>query len=128
MTLALRLFVAAAFVTVGVLHFTHADVFVGIMPPFIPAWLHLPAVHWSGVFEIAGGVGILVARARRAAGWGLLALLVAVFPANIHMAVNGVGIGGMEPNPVALWLRLPLQLVIAWLVWRAAELGRRRGA
>ena len=122
---ALRWLLAIAMVAVGVLHFTSPDGFVSIMPPYLPAPLLL--VHLSGVAEIAGGVGILVHRVRRAAGWGLIALYVAVFPANIHMAVNQVPMGG-EPVPAwALWLRLPLQAVfIVWAWWVAAARPRSR--
>lgn len=122
--IAFRWLAAVAFCAVGVLHFTHARVFLTIMPPFIPTGWHLACVHWSGVFEILGGVGLLVPRTRRLAGWGLLALLVAVFPANIHMALNNVALGDLPPNPVAAWARLPFQLVFAAWIWWVAELGR----
>ncbi|TNE85594.1 MAG: DoxX family membrane protein [Deltaproteobacteria bacterium] len=111
----LRWFTAATFVLVGVLHFTHADTFVRMMPPYLP-W-HLELVWLSGVFEILGGVGLLVPFSRRFATFGLLALLVAVFPANVHMAMNEVYLDGLPQSPVALWLRLPYQLVIALQVW-----------
>ena len=114
------LLAALSYVTVGVLHFTSAATFVAIMPPYIPGWLHLPAVYLSGAAEIAGGAGLLVPRFRRAAGWGILMLLVAVFPANIHMAVNKVGLPGMPVNEVLLWARLPLQFVMAAWVWWVA--------
>ena len=74
-------------------------------------------VYWSGVFEILGGIGLLIPRTRQLAGWGVLALLVAVYPANIYMAVEGVGFAGIEPNPVALWARLPLQFVFMAVTW-----------
>ena len=114
-----RLICATSFIVVGVLHFTHADQFVAIMPPYLP--LHLELVWLSGVFEILGGVGLLVPQTRRFSAWGLLALLVAVFPANIHMAVNQVSVGWalIEAYPVLLWIRLPFQLVIAAQVWFA---------
>ena len=112
----LRPFVALSFILVGILHFTHASIFVGIMPPYLP-W-HLELVWISGVFEILGGLGLLIPPVRRFSSWGLLALLVAVFPANLHMAVNGVFIDVPIPqSQLGLWLRLPLQLVIAAQVW-----------
>lgn len=114
------LLAALSYVIVGVLHFTSPATFVAIMPPYIPGWLHLPAVYLSGAAEIAGGAGLLVPRFRRAAGWGILMLLVAVFPANIHMAVNKVGLPGMPVNEVLLWARLPLQFVMAAWVWWVA--------
>ena len=112
----MRIFLSVSFIIVGVLHFTHASIFVGIMPPYLP-W-HLELVWLSGVFEILGGVGILIPAVRVFSAWGLLTLLVAVFPANIHMAVNGVFIDVPLPqSQVGLWLRLPMQLVIAAQVW-----------
>lgn len=117
-------FAAFSYALIGVLHFTSADTFVAIMPPSIPISLHLPAVYVSGVAEIAGGAGLLIPQLRRAAGWGLLLLLAAVFPANIHMAVNKVGLPGMPVNEAMLWARLPLQFVMAAWVWWVAELGK----
>lgn len=122
-----RILMALSFAAVGLLHFTHAATFVAIMPPYVPASFHLPAVYLSGVAEVAGGLGLLVPQLRRAAGWGLLLLLVAVYPANIHMAMNGVGLPGMPVNQTLLWARLPLQFVMAALVWWVAELGTARG-
>lgn len=102
------------FVGVGVAHFTHADYFVGIMPPYLP-W-HLELVYLSGVFEILGGVGVLIGRTRTLAAIGLVALLFAVYPANIHMAMNPELFPDVEP--VALYLRLPMQFVLmGWLWW-----------
>ncbi len=124
---AARILMALSFAAVGLLHFTQAATFVAIMPPYVPAALHLPAVYLSGVAEVAGGLGLLVPQLRRAAGWGLLLLLVAVFPANIHMAMNGVGLPGMPVNQTLLWARLPLQFVMAALVWWVAECGSARG-
>lgn len=108
---------ALSFVAVGVLHFTHDHVFVLLMPPYLP-W-HLELVWLSGVFEILGGVGLLVPATRRFAAWGLLALLVAVFPANVHMAMAGVElpVEGLPQSDAGRWLRLPFQLVIAAQVW-----------
>jgi len=121
---ALRWLLAVAMVTVGVTHFTSPGGFVSIVPPYLPAPLLL--VHLSGVAEIAGGVGIVVPRVRRAAGWGLIALYIAVFPANIHMAVNQVPLGDTPAPAWVLWLRLPLQAVfIAWAWWVAAARPRK---
>ena len=72
----------------------------------------------SGVFEILGGVGLLIARVHRAAAFGLIALYVAVFPANINMAVNDIQLGDVHIPTWALWLRLPLQAgLIVWAWW-----------
>ncbi len=122
---ALRWLLAIAMVAVGVTHFTSPYGFVSIVPPYLPAPLLL--VHLSGVAEIAGGVGILVPRVRRAAGWGLIALYIAVVPANIYMAINQVPLGDTPAPAWVLWLRLPLQAVfIAWAWWVAAARPRPR--
>lgn len=107
---------AAFFVYVGVTHFTNPDLFVGIMPPFLSQWA-LELTYISGFFEILGGVGLLIPKTRRWAAWGLIALLIAVFPANIHMAINNVPLGGEHLPPAALWGRLPLQFVFIGIAW-----------
>jgi uncharacterized membrane protein len=114
-----RTWLSLNFVAIGVLHFTHVEFFVGIMPPYLP--LQIELVWISGVFEVLGGVGLLVPFARRFAGWGLLALLVAVFPANLHMALNQVylPVDWLPQSAIGLWLRLPFQLVFAAAVWFA---------
>jgi uncharacterized membrane protein len=103
-------------VFVGVMHFLQPEPFVKIVPAWLP-W-PLALVYLSGVFEILGGLGLVIARTRRLAGLGLIALYVAVFPANINMAVNDIQMTA-EPNPSWLpWLRLPFQfLFIAWAYW-----------
>ena len=110
----MRAVLAVLMIGIGILHFTVPAPFVSIVPAWLPAPLALVVV--SGFFEVLGGVGLLVRRARRAASFGLVALYVAVFPANINMAIHpelGHGI------PVwSLWARLPLQVVlIAWALW-----------
>lgn len=114
---ALRGLLAAGMVLVGVRHFTDPEPFVRIVPAALPGPLAL--VYISGVFEILGGVGLMIPRLRRAAAWGLIVLFVAVFPANVNMAVNRIALGDGPPPPDwALWLRLPLQAVlIAWAFW-----------
>ena len=98
----------------GVLHFTSPEPFVLIVPPFLPAPELLVAV--SGVFEILGAVGLLVPKLRRHAGWGLIALLIAVYPANIYMLVNEVYLPDMPQEKWMLWARMPVQFVFAGLV------------
>lgn len=110
-------FVGAAFIGAGILHFTKTRWYESIMPPYVPR--HREAVYVSGVAEIAGGAGVLVPATRPYARWWLLSLLVAVFPANIHMALNPRDYRDI-PEPL-LWARLPLQAVFGWLVWRATE-------
>src|SRR4051812_47395896 len=81
-----RAFTGIAFIVAGTLHFTHTRAYVAIMPPYVPR--HRESVLISGAAEIAGGVGVLVPPTRPLARWWLLALLTAVFPANVHMALN----------------------------------------
>lgn len=121
----LRWALAIGFTTIGISHFTHPEPFMAIMPAWIP--FHRFCVLLSGAAEIAGGLGLLIPRLRRAAGWGLLLLLAAVFPANIHMAVHNIQIPGSPPLPEwALWLRLPFQPLMAWAVWLVALDQHRR--
>lgn len=99
---------------VGVLHFVSPRGFEKIVPPWLPNAKLL--VYISGVFEILGGLGLMIPFSQRFAAWGLIALFLAVFPANIHMAVNNVQISKKKPIPAwVAWARLPLQFVlIAW--------------
>jgi len=105
---------ALAFTAAGVNHFINPEFYIAIMPSYVPA--HSELVVLSGVFEILGGIGVLVPRTRSLAGWGLIALLVAVFPANLHMALNPELFPDVDPN--GLYFRLPIQFVfIAWSYW-----------
>jgi uncharacterized membrane protein len=98
----------------GVLHFVIPDFYLKIMPPYLP-W-HLALVYLSGVFEILLGLLLLIPRFSPLAAWGLIALLIAVFPANLHMAMHPDAYPDI--NPLLLYLRLPLQGVfIAWAYW-----------
>jgi uncharacterized membrane protein len=107
---------ALLFVGAGLLHFIHPETFERIVPPALPAPRLL--VLLSGAAEVAGGLGLLLPATRRLAGWGLLALLVAVFPANVYM----VQLAGQLGIPAwVLWVRLPLQPLLMWAVWRAAR-------
>ena len=109
----LRLLLALAMIYVGVLHFARPSGFVSIVPSYLPAPLALVLV--SGFFEILGGAGLLVPRVRQAASYGLVALYIAVFPANVNMAVHHLPFGD-SPTPEWLLLaRLPLQLVLIGL-------------
>jgi len=107
------------FVGAGVNHFVMPGPYKSIVPPGLgdPATL----VQISGVAEIAGGAGVLLAPTRRAAGWGLIALLAAVFPANAHMALHPEQIPGLKIPRVLLWLRLPLQPLMMWWAWSATR-------
>lgn len=110
----LKYLLAIFFVLAGINHFVNSAFYLRIMPPYLP-W-HLFLVNLSGLCEIGWGLLLLVPKFENLAGWGLIALLVAVFPANIHMAVNSQLFP--EFSPTLLWLRLPLQFVlIAWAYW-----------
>lgn len=103
---------AALFVVAGVGHFVARDFYVALIPPYLP-W-PVALVYVSGVAEIIGGFGVLIRPVRRLAGWGLLVLLLAVFPANLHAAWHGF----RSAPDWLLWLRLPLQFVLmAWVYW-----------
>jgi uncharacterized membrane protein len=108
---------AAFFIGAGVNHFVIPKTYEQIVPPGIgdPAML----VRVSGVAEIAGGVGVLLPRTRRLAGFGLIALLAAVLPANVYMARNPAKFKKIPGW--ALYARLPLQPLMMWWAWRATK-------
>lgn len=109
-----RWLLAALFVSAGVSHFLRPSFYDKIVPPYLPA-PHLLVVI-SGIAEIILGVLLVIRRFSRLAAWGLIALLIAVSPANIHMALHP----NLFPefHPTALWIRLPVQLVLmAWAYW-----------
>jgi uncharacterized membrane protein len=113
---------AGFFSFTGTMHFVIPRSYEAMMPPSLPR--HREAVAISGVAEIVGGLAIAKPSTRRFARWWLLALLVAVFPANVHMAVNAEQIRGLDLNRVprwALWARLPLQPLAMLWVWRATR-------
>lgn len=105
---------AAFFVSAGAVHFLRPAPYLAIMPRFLPWPAALVAA--SGAVEIIGGLGVLFPWSRRAAGWGLIALLVAVFPANLQAIANGMSIGAWRVPAWLLWVRLPFQgLFVAWV-------------
>ena len=117
---ATRWLMAALLVAAGVMHFVDPWFFVQIMPPYLP-W-HWELVYLSGAIEIVLGVLLVVPATQRLAAWGVIALIGAVFPANLHMAMANVQFdpvpAGGQPSQAAAWLRLPMQLVmIAWAFW-----------
>jgi len=112
----LRWLLALSMVWIGIKHFTSPALFESIVPNYLP--VHHALVLISGFFEIAGGIGLLLPFVRRAAGLGLVLLYIAVFPANINMALHPPPGYDTETIRVILWLRLPLQaLLIAWALW-----------
>lgn len=107
---------AIFYVVAGSLHFIKPDAYLKIMPPYIPR--HVAMVGLSGVFEILGGLGLLIPQTRRVAAWGLVALLIAVFPANVYVATNPIESGAASIAPVLRWGRLLVQLLLVWwLLW-----------
>jgi len=118
-----RTAVAAFFAFTGTMHFLRPRFFEAIVPPAIEARKQ-EVVAVSGAAEIAGAALVLPLRSRRLGRWWLLALLVAVFPANVHMAVSPEQIEGLDLRKVprwALWARLPLQPLAMLWVWRATR-------
>jgi uncharacterized membrane protein len=114
----LLLYVMSAFyVFAGVNHFRDPGFYLPMMPPYLP-W-HAALVALSGVAEIGLGLALLVPAWRRFAAWGVMALLVAVFPANLHIALHDVPIGGRtEGLGIWNWVRLPFQLpLLVWAWW-----------
>ena len=110
--------IAAIFIVGGVLHLVKPAYYVRIMPPWLPAPMALVLI--SGVFEILGGVGVLVPATRVAAGWGLIALLIAIFPANVQMLLNARAAHASSLWMTGLIARLPLQAALIYWVFRAA--------
>lgn len=105
---------AIFYVVAGINHFLATDLYLQIMPPYLP--FHLELVYLSGVIEIALGLLILIKSIRKWAAWGIILLLIAIFPANIYHLTSG-GAGFDTPIWV-LWVRLPFQLLfILWAYW-----------
>ena len=116
MRVRLSTIVGTVFCLTAIPHFTATHRYEEIIPDWLPR--HHDLVIVSGWAELAGGAGLLIPPLRLAAGWGLIALLPAVSPANVNMAVNADRFAKLAPAAV-LWARLPLQVVIVYLVARA---------
>jgi uncharacterized membrane protein len=110
-------FLAGFFVVAGLMHFVISDRYMGIMPPWIPHPLAM--VYLSGVAEMLGGIGLLVPMVRKAAGIGLILLLIAVFPANVQMLADAIHAHASLVYTTLLFFRLPLQPLLIVLVWRS---------
>ena len=113
-----RALVSLFFLIGGVCHFTCTDYFISIMPPYLP-W-HRQLVYLSGAFELLGAIALWLPATRRIAGLGLIALALAVWPANIHMAIHPEAFPAIPAW--ALYLRVPLQLLIIAAIAYAAGL------
>jgi uncharacterized membrane protein len=113
-----RALLGICFILAGILHFVRPRMHEAIMPRYLPA--HRELVYASGAAEIVGGAGVLHPGTRRHAGWWLIATLVAIFPANVEMAVHAERF--KQFPRAALWARLPFQgVLIAWAWLTAAR-------
>jgi uncharacterized membrane protein len=104
---------ALLYVAAGIYHFVNPKMYMKIMPPYLP--YHLPLVYISGVIEIILGILLIPESTRPVAAWLVIAMLIAIFPANIQMAVKF-----WQKSSPSLWialLRLPLQFVLIWMAW-----------
>jgi uncharacterized membrane protein len=117
----LRYVMGGLYIVAGVMHFVVPTVYAQVVPPVFPNALAL--VYISGIAEIVLGIGVLFRRTQRLAAWGLIALLIAIFPANVYMATTDVVLEGapaavQTPSDVVLWARLPLQgVLLLWAWW-----------
>ncbi|MEO5573000.1 MAG: DoxX family protein [Gammaproteobacteria bacterium] len=118
-TTTLRLLLALFFIVGGILHFLKTPLYMKIMPSFLP--YHAELVYISGFFEILGGIGVLIPALRRYAGYGLIALTIAVTPANIQMAIDHLSRDGLTLFSVLLLLRVPLQLLIIYWIYKCTR-------
>lgn len=107
-----RLLLAVAYFAVGIVHLKSPEGFLPIMPDWVPA--PRTVVIGTGLAEIAGAIGLMIPRLRRAAAWGLAAYAVCVFPANIKHAVEGVSVSGVTLGWAYHGPRLLAQPVIIW--------------
>jgi uncharacterized membrane protein len=110
-----RVILGLIFIVAGTLHFVIPDAYLRIMPPYLPA--HLLLIDISGAAEILGGIGLLVPSTRRVAAWGLVALLIAVWPANIYTAAAHLPLPGLAGQSWMQWMRIPLQLPLIYWAW-----------
>ena len=113
-------FMSSAYIYVGMRHFTDPDFFLAIMPDYLP--FHQEAVYISGFFEILLGGMLLFQKSRKVAGWGLIVLLIAVFPANIYLAQNEAAQQAIDISQTAAIVRLPFQaLFIGIAFWHQRD-------
>ncbi|GAC1562562.1 MAG: hypothetical protein NVS2B2_26920 [Ktedonobacteraceae bacterium] len=113
-----RLTMGILFIFASTMHFTASEAELKIIPSFLP--LRREALYITGVLEFLGGVGLFVPnrKIQRASAWGLVMLLIAIFPANVYQAVANIKLGGFMNSPMYLWGRLPFQAVfIGWALW-----------
>jgi uncharacterized membrane protein len=111
----LRGVLAISIIIVGITHFLRPEQYARIVPPPFPP---LASVYLSGVLEILGGIGLMIPRVSVTAAWGLIALFIGVFPANIYMTLHNIQVEGIPHSRAFYIARLPFQAVlIAWAYW-----------
>lgn len=118
----MRIAMAVALVAAGTDHWLNSERYLAMMPPWVP--YHVTMVLFTGAAEIAGALGLLWARTRHLAGLSLAIYFVAVFPANIHNALNGLAVEGLPQASWYYWARLPFQPLAIWWALYSAELIR----
>jgi uncharacterized membrane protein len=112
---AVRWLLTVFLVLMGVLHFVFPEEFVRMIPSVLPAKAALNVI--AGICELAGAIGLQIPRLRKIAAWGLVALFIAVFPANINMAINHISPTRFPSTPFQLWARLPFQALFIAAAW-----------
>lgn len=110
--------ITLVFLFTGAGHFIQSEPMATMMPPGTP--FVMPLIYLTGVIEIVAAIAVLLPRIRRVVGWALIAMLIGFLPVNVYAAVNRVGMGGHLWGPVYLLIRVPLQVVLGWWVWRFA--------
>lgn len=115
-----RYLIGGMFVIAGILHFVYPSQYIRIMPRYIPKPQAM--VFWSGVAELLGGVGIMLPMLKEPAAWGLIALLLAIFPANWDMFYKSIKKKKHIALTLLLFLRLPVQFWLIYWVYKAAAL------
>ena len=122
-----RAILSVSIIVVGITHFVKPLEYASIVPPQFGD--RLAMVYISGFFEILGGIGLVIPFVSVAAAWGLIALFIAVFPANIYQAIHSIPIEGIPHHPLFYWFRLPFQAVfIAWAWWYTKKPEEQPGA
>jgi uncharacterized membrane protein len=113
-----RISLALLFLFTGLGHFVNPEPMAAMLPPWVPS--RVPLIYATGMLEWAGAIGLLVPRYARIAGLGLVAFLIAVFPANVFAALHHVGMGGHEAGPAYLLVRGPFQVALMWWTYHFA--------
>ena len=109
--------IGLAFILAGVNHFINPEFYLRMMPPVLPA--HELLNYASGIAEIILGIMLFIPQTKVIAAWGLIILLIAVFPANIYMAMEAGK--SIDVSPIVAYIRLPFQFLFIWLVYRETK-------